>query len=191
MAGLTGGEALQRYLEQMAGDLAKAEGLKAGFLEGSTYPDGTSVPMVAAVNEFGGSIDIPEHTREVHFKYIKRTGQVSHRFVKAEKATFSQTVTVPAHTITVPARPFFRNMLAEKSPAWGSDLAKHLKASDYDAGEALERMGDQIREQLQASITNFTSPGNAPSTVKKKGFDKPLTDTGDMKQAVGFEVTGS
>lgn len=27
--------------------------LKVGFLEGATYPDGTSVPLVAAVNEFG------------------------------------------------------------------------------------------------------------------------------------------
>lgn len=27
--------------------------LKVGFLEGSTYPDGTPVPMVAATNEFG------------------------------------------------------------------------------------------------------------------------------------------
>jgi hypothetical protein len=27
--------------------------LKVGFLEGATYPDGTSVPMVAAANEFG------------------------------------------------------------------------------------------------------------------------------------------
>ncbi|EFH7980216.1 hypothetical protein KR450_20170 [Escherichia coli] len=27
--------------------------LKAGFLEGATYPDGTPVPMVAATDEFG------------------------------------------------------------------------------------------------------------------------------------------
>lgn len=27
--------------------------LKVGFLEGATYPDGTPVPMVAAINEFG------------------------------------------------------------------------------------------------------------------------------------------
>ncbi|WP_273761540.1 hypothetical protein [Aeromonas hydrophila] len=27
--------------------------LKAGFMEGATYPDGTPVPMVAAVNEYG------------------------------------------------------------------------------------------------------------------------------------------
>lgn len=27
--------------------------VKVGFLKGATYPDGTSVPLVAAVNEFG------------------------------------------------------------------------------------------------------------------------------------------
>jgi hypothetical protein len=31
--------------------------LKVGFLEGATYPDGTSVPFVAAMNEFG----VPSH----------------------------------------------------------------------------------------------------------------------------------
>ncbi|EMC7876564.1 hypothetical protein VLI38_002199 [Enterobacter roggenkampii] len=35
------------------GDQLSSKQLKVGFLENSTYPDGTSVPMVAAANEFG------------------------------------------------------------------------------------------------------------------------------------------
>jgi hypothetical protein len=39
-------------LNKIAGDFSDLQ-LKAGFLEGATYPDGTPVPMVAATNEFG------------------------------------------------------------------------------------------------------------------------------------------
>lgn len=39
-------------LNKIASDLSDLQ-LKAGFLEGATYPDGTPVPMVAATNEFG------------------------------------------------------------------------------------------------------------------------------------------
>lgn len=52
-AGVSGGDKLQAYLEELAGNLAKGDELKVGFLEGSTYPDGTSVPYVAAIQEFG------------------------------------------------------------------------------------------------------------------------------------------
>lgn len=40
------------FLDSVGSELASKQ-LKVGFLEGSTYPDGTPVPMVAAVNEFG------------------------------------------------------------------------------------------------------------------------------------------
>lgn len=40
-------------LAELEKNLSKAETLKVGFLEGATYPDGTSVPFVAAMNEFG------------------------------------------------------------------------------------------------------------------------------------------
>ncbi|EMY4690305.1 hypothetical protein AAYT81_002588 [Yersinia enterocolitica] len=39
-------------LNKVGGSLSSVQ-LKVGFLKGATYPDGTSLPMVAAVNEFG------------------------------------------------------------------------------------------------------------------------------------------
>ncbi len=50
---VTGGEKLKARLEEMAAALAKARSVRVGFLEDARYPDGTSVAMVAAVNEFG------------------------------------------------------------------------------------------------------------------------------------------
>lgn len=53
MATISGGAKLEAALKKIAANLSKAQTLRVGFLEGRTYPDGTSVPMVAAVNEFG------------------------------------------------------------------------------------------------------------------------------------------
>jgi hypothetical protein len=49
----TGGEALERKLLELATRLGRDDELRVGFLEGATYPDGTSVAMVAAINEYG------------------------------------------------------------------------------------------------------------------------------------------
>ena len=53
MAALKGGDKLTTRLKQIAANLATASVVEVGFMEGSTEPDGTSTPMVAALNEFG------------------------------------------------------------------------------------------------------------------------------------------
>lgn len=50
---LSGGEALERKLLEIAQRLGRPGTLRVGFLEDATYPDGTSVAMVAAINNFG------------------------------------------------------------------------------------------------------------------------------------------
>lgn len=45
-------DGLEKYLEGMAEKFNATE-VRAGFLGGSTYPDGTSVAMVATRNEYG------------------------------------------------------------------------------------------------------------------------------------------
>lgn len=50
---LSGGDKLNAHLAALAAKVATPATLRVGFLEGSTYPDGTSVPMVAAIQEYG------------------------------------------------------------------------------------------------------------------------------------------
>ncbi len=50
---LSGGVNLERKLAEIARGLKRGGTVRVGFLEGATYSDGTSVPMVAAINEFG------------------------------------------------------------------------------------------------------------------------------------------
>lgn len=51
--GLSGGDKLEAKLAEIARKMGKGGTLRVGFLEGATYPDGTSVPYVAAIQEFG------------------------------------------------------------------------------------------------------------------------------------------
>ncbi len=148
MAEVSGGDKIAAYLKRLV-DATKGElYVKAGFLEGATYPDGTSVATVAAGNEFG----------------VPSKGQ--------------------------PPRPFFRRMITQNAPTWSAATAAALKASGNDVHRALDLVGQGIKGQLQQSIVDLTDPPLAASTVKAKGFDKPLVDTGHMMSSVDYEVVG-
>lgn len=153
MATLSGGDKLEKKLAEIAAKAGAAGTLRVGYLEGSTYPDGTSVPMVAAVNEYG-------------------------RMVKSKDGDYFQ---MP--------RPSFRNMIAKRSPRWAEQLGKIAVAADYDMKLTLDRMGQLMVGQLQGSIRELVSPPLAESTIKAKGFSKPLIDTAIMINSVSYEVT--
>lgn len=87
-----------------------------------------------------------------------------------------------------PPRPFFRNMIAANSPAWPLEVGKVIKAVDFDGGKALQMMGERIKDQLQGSIRELVEPPLSPYTIKKKGVDKPLIDTGHMLNSVDYDV---
>jgi hypothetical protein len=142
----TGGDALERKLLELAHRLGKAETLRVGFLEGGTYPDGTSVPMVAAIQEYGS----PQRK--------------------------------------IPSRPYFRNMINEKSPGWANAITKALQNTNYNAEDALRIMGEGIASQLRESIRKFDSVPLSPVTIAKKGFDKQLIDTSVMLNSIDYEI---
>ncbi len=144
--GLKGGQTLVRRLEEMAKKLGDGGTLRVGFLEGATYPDGTPVALVAAVNEFGR----PDQNQ--------------------------------------PPRPFFRDMIAAKQKDWPRALRAVAKNNDYDIDKALGQMGEGIKGQLQESIRQLDSPVLSPVTVARKGFEKPLVETGHMMNSVDYEV---
>lgn len=88
----------------------------------------------------------------------------------------------------IPPRPFFRNMVKDKSPEWSKVIANLLKANNYDARKTLDQTGQVIVGQLKDSIINGAWVANAPSTVKQKGFNKPLIDTSHLLNSVDYEV---
>ena len=78
----------------------------------------------------------------------------------------------------IPPRPFFRQMIAAKSPEWPQAIADLAVSTDYDAAAMLGQTGEAIAGQLRESIVNLTEPPLAPATVARKGSEKPLIDSG-------------
>ena len=79
-------------------------------------------------------------------------------------------------------------MVADKSPAWPKAIAGLLVANKYDGRRTMAQVGEAIAGQLRESITTFSTPANAPSTIARKGFDKPLVETGHLLASVSYEV---
>ena len=50
---LKGGEKVAAYLKSVSDKVSRPATLRVGFLSSATYPDGTPVAMIAAINEFG------------------------------------------------------------------------------------------------------------------------------------------
>lgn len=87
-----------------------------------------------------------------------------------------------------PPRPFFRNAIADNREYWPSDVGAALKATDYDAARALDLVGQEIQEEIVSSIVDFSGVPLSPATIKKKGFEKQLVDTGVMMRSVTHRV---
>lgn len=189
--GFQGGDRLTKRLREIASRLDQPAELRVGFLEGSRYPDGTSLPMVAAIQEFGGTINMPARQQTV-FRKVNAAGDFLRGgwFVKRRQSNYATTHDVAAHTITIPPRPFFRTMIRAHKAEWPGDIAKLLKATSFDPTATLARMGEKIVGQLRQSIRDLTSPPLAQSTIRRKGFAKPLVETGHMLNSADYEVTG-
>lgn len=185
----SGGSKLEEKLREIAEKAGKANTVRVGFLENSTYPNGLPVAYIAAVNEYGGTAQVPEHDVAVNRK-VNSNGEFAKggRFVKAAESNFQTVHHVDAYTVTIPARPYFRGMVQQNRGEWGPALGKIIPAANYDSSVALERLGLMVKDQLQESIREFSNPPNAKSTVRKKGFDKPLVDSSHMLNSVDFEV---
>jgi hypothetical protein len=145
MAEISGGDKLEQALQELGRQLGRGGAVKVGYLAGATYPDGKSVALIGALNEFG--------------------------------------------TSRAPARPAIRNMIREKAADWPTSLAAILQHNHNDVPLSLQLLGEGIKGQWQQSIRDITAPPLAPSTVKRKGFDKLLVDTGHMLQSVAVEVS--
>lgn len=193
-ATVTGGDKLMAHLNGIQAGLASAgtgPSVRIGFLESATYPDGTSVAGVAAIQEFGATINRQPGTVTV-FRKVAAAGTHflrNGRFVKRSQSNFSTTHAHGAYTITIPPRPFFRRMIKAKARSWPGEIVTLLRDNKYDAAKTLKKMGELIAGQLRQSIVDLVDPALAASTIRRKGSSKPLIVTGVMLRNVDYEVT--
>jgi hypothetical protein len=107
-------------------------------------------------------------------------------------------------TETIPPRPVLR--IAAENILSSSEMKKHMKAyfknvMEYAARgrvqdlkdietKMLTALGQQIAAEAKRIIErNGELQHNAPATVAKKGFDKPLFESGELIKKLSYEVT--
>jgi len=89
-----------------------------------------------------------------------------------------------------PERPFmkqsFENHESELQAA--CDLVNKTLAAGGSAEQALDKLGVSVKGIVQEEIVNGGFAPNAESTIKQKGSEQPLIDSGYMRQSVNYVV---
>lgn len=98
------------------------------------------------------------------------------------------TNTFEGHAAPIPPRPFFAHAIAVNQPQWNEAFASALKAVGYHSKPALDGMGALIQMQVKNSIETWVAPMNSTLTIKMKGFNDPLVETGFMLDHVKYKV---
>lgn len=93
----------------------------------------------------------------------------------------------------IPARPFMRPAVAEHGQEWLDQLAAGAKKAVQPGATltplmVLEAVAMMAAGNVAEMIQAVNSPPLDPRTVARKGFDKPLVDTGQMFQSVTGKV---
>lgn len=93
-------------------------------------------------------------------------------------------------TATIPARPFVSDC-AEKNAGQIQEVQKRLVYRVYQGGlsadGALAELGAWYVNVQKGHILHGGWTPNAPATIKRKGSNKPLVDTGQLVNTVDWE----
>lgn len=98
---------------------------------------------------------------------------------------------------TIPPRPVLRlaaERIIPKNEERIKAFLKNLLVNPKDAQRLetvlMTSLGQQVVAEAKRIIDNSEGlQHNAPATVKKKGFDKPLYENGDLEKHIGYEIT--
>ena len=174
---LSGGAGLTGYLAHMQANLHKASSVRVGFLENSTYPDGTSVPMVAAIQEFGApGAGIPPRP---YFRTM----------IKAKSGGWGDALATNLPLVDFDAQKALGRM--------GEGIKEQLQQSIIDlVTPALSPVTIMLRwmrvGKVDAPVTfamvkearRRVASGETPGHVS----DKPLIDSGNLINSADYEV---
>jgi hypothetical protein len=89
----------------------------------------------------------------------------------------------------IPQRPFMRRTMMKHEKEWIETLKTIVqreidKDKNINIDKALKKFGEIVKGDIQETILEGGFVKNAPATVKKKGFNMPLVDTGVMISSI-------
>lgn len=77
------------------------------FFTATTAGVGTN-KVYALIQQLGGTVEHAARQHTLYFRADENTGEIGNRFVKRKRSNFSQEVTIAAHKVEIPARPFLQ-----------------------------------------------------------------------------------
>lgn len=76
-------------------------------------------------------------------------------------------------TPTIPARPFFRQTIANNKKVLPQMIASLIRKGDSPE-LVLKKVGQHMVDEFTESVQTWREPPNAPSTIRAKGYNAPL-----------------
>ena len=102
----------------------------------------------------------------------------------AEYATYNE-----YGTKKIPSRPFMATS-ADENKGWSTSVKNAVKGI-IDGAEVISQMntvGEKMKTDIKKNIGTYRFKPLKPATVKKKGHDIQLIDSGDLYDAIDYEV---
>ena len=92
----------------------------------------------------------------------------------------------------IPERPFFRQAVTQMQDGVARIVRTGIDAEKMVVDDHLaNEVGTYAAAEVKESISQLTSPPNAPSTIAQKGSSNPLIDIGFMRASVSYRVGGA
>lgn len=161
MASISGGQKFERELARIAAKVAVPATLRVGFLENATYPDGTPVAMIAAIQEYGAPrAGIPPRP---YFRNM----------IRAKRSEWPAAIAELLEANDLDAK-----LALEQT---GAVIAGQLQESIINTNSPPLKPATIVRK---GGTRDMKYDPKDPSTFAAK----PLVDTGDMLRSVMHEV---
>lgn len=95
-------------------------------------------------------------------------------------------------TIHIPSRPFMRDTVDNHQDEILDYIVKWSKKcleGSMETHEMMMNIGMLVKGLMQKEIVRGDFVPNAETTIKRKGSDKPLIDSGLMRESVSYHIT--
>lgn len=178
---LQGGDKLAAKLAELSKQIAKASEVRIGFLEGSTEADGTSIPMIAAIQEFG-TTNTKERTVIPPRPYFRT-------MIAEHSGEWGEVLGKVLEHNGMDAE----NGLEQMGMYIGGQLQQSIIDTMEPALSDVTLMLRKMRSEDQSLVVTGKTVGEAARRVAA-GEDvgdvsrKPLVDTGTLLRSVSYQV---
>ena len=125
-------------------------------------------------------------TANAQVGYFQEQGQHSSGFSYPALMYLQEVIGVPSASGKVYRRLFEITLLEQTK----KNLYKQLSSLNTDPSNTLEAFAKNTQKVIKRGFGNSAIlPPNAPSTVKKKGFNAPLVETGDLRDNLAYKIS--